>query len=221
MISGSALPQRLTEIDDLTRPDHFYLAADDDCYFIGEYNARKGYGFSATNSLIWNFKKPMNRRSRPEWLYKGRAIEQAAAMFRSSLNDRAREALTFVPIPPSKAKSDPLYDDRVEQMLRRIWPAQATDVREFVKQPVSTPAVHESTDRPTPAEIEARYVIDRMLREPAPQLIAVVDDLITTGAHFVAVRNILRREFPDAKIVGLFIARRVPEAVDIADLDVI
>jgi hypothetical protein len=33
------------------------------------------------------------------------------------------------------------------------------------------------------------------------------------------VRNILRREFPDTKIVGLFIARRVPEAVDVEDFD--
>jgi adenine/guanine phosphoribosyltransferase-like PRPP-binding protein len=49
----------------------------------------------------------------------------------------------------------------------------------------------------------------------------VVDDLITTGAHFVAVRNMLRREFPDIKIVGLFIARRVPEAIDIEDFDLI
>jgi hypothetical protein len=59
-----------------------------------------------------------------------------------------------------------------------------------------------------------RYVIDRTLRDPAPEVIAVVDDVTTTGAHFIATRNMLRREFPDTKIVGLFIARRVPEAVD-------
>jgi hypothetical protein len=45
--------------------------------------------------------------------------------------------------------------------------------------------------------------------------------VITTSqpAHFIAVRNILGREFPDTKIVGLFIARRVPEAVDVEDFD--
>jgi hypothetical protein len=47
----------------------------------------------------------------------------------------------------------------------------------------------------------------------------VVDDLITTGELFVAVRNMLGREFPSTKIVGLFIARRVREAVDIEDFD--
>lgn len=83
--SGSTLPQRLTKIDDLTRPDHSCLSADDDCYFIGEYTARKSYAFSSTNNLIVNLKKPMERRGRPEWQYKGRAIETAAAMLRSSL----------------------------------------------------------------------------------------------------------------------------------------
>jgi hypothetical protein len=48
----------------------------------------------------------------------------------------------------------------------------------------------------------------------------VVDDLVTTGAHFVAMSNMLGRQFPGAKIVGLFIARRVPEAVDVEDFDV-
>jgi hypothetical protein len=63
--SRGTLPQRLTKIDDLTRPDHSYLTANDDCYFIGEYTARRGFAFSSTNNLILNFKKPMDRRNRP------------------------------------------------------------------------------------------------------------------------------------------------------------
>jgi len=35
----------------------------------------------------------------------------------------------------------------------------------------------------------------------------------------VASRNILRGELPETKFVGLFIARRVPEAIDIEDFD--
>lgn len=70
-----------------------------------------------------------------------------------------------------------------------------------------------------PDSVEARYTLDRRLLAPVPQMIAIIDDVLTTGAHFVAVRNILRREFPDTKIIGLFIARRVPEAVDIEDFD--
>jgi hypothetical protein len=57
MTSGDTFSQRLTKIDELALPDHFYLTAADDCYFLGEYTARKGYAFSATNQLVLNFQK--------------------------------------------------------------------------------------------------------------------------------------------------------------------
>ena len=219
MISGSTFPNRLTKIDDLARPDHSYLAATDECYFLGEYSARKGYAFSATNSLVINFKKKMDRRGRPEWPYKAAAVQQAATAFRSALNDQARTTLTFVPIPPSKAKTDPLYDDRLTKMLEAIWPGQPTDIREIVVQPASGDAVHDQDVRPSPAELQARYALDPALLQPPKPIIAVVDDVLTTGAHFIAVRNKIRGVFPAIKIVGLFIARRVPEAVDVENFD--
>jgi hypothetical protein len=208
MISDSTFPRRLTKIDDLTRPDHFYLSAEDVCYFLGEYTARKGFAFSATNRLIFNLKKTMDRRGRPEWPYKAAAIQTVAEALRVALNDKARQTLTFVPVPPSKAKMDPAYDDRILQVLHSVWPGQAVDVRELILQPQSSDAVHDRDDRPKPAELQARYVVERNLLRPKPQIIAVVDDLVTTGAHFVAIRNMLRREFPDTPIVGIFVVRR-------------
>ena len=41
MTSVSTFPRRLTTIDELIRPDHHYLGADDTCVFLGEYTARK------------------------------------------------------------------------------------------------------------------------------------------------------------------------------------
>ena len=67
MTSSATFPNRLTKIDDLTRPDHAHLTADDACYFIGEYTARQGYSYSPTNNLILNFKKSVDRRHRREW----------------------------------------------------------------------------------------------------------------------------------------------------------
>jgi hypothetical protein len=34
------------------------------------------------------------------------------------------------------------------------------------------------------------------------------------GAHYRAASNLLRQAYPGVRIVGLFIARRVPEAID-------
>ena len=108
MTSASTFPRRLTKIDDLTRADHSYLTTADACYFLGEYTARKGYAFSPTNRLIFNLKKGMERRDRPEWRYKAVAIQTVADALRAALNDKARQTLVSsrslhqkpMPIPP-------------------------------------------------------------------------------------------------------------------------
>ena len=222
MTSETTFPQRLTKIDDLMRCDHVYLSEDDECYFIGEYTARIGYAYSATNQLVLNFKKTMDRRGFPEWRYKGRAIGEAAAALRTALEPMGAEALnslTFVPVPPSKAKDDPLYDDRLTRMLNLIRPDPRLDVREIIAQKYSTDAVHSSDVRPGPDEVEAMYEIDEGLTQPEPDVIVIVDDVLTTGAHFRAVQTVLSTRFPAVKIIGLFIARRVPDTSDFDDFE--
>ena len=210
MTSAGAFAHRFTRIDDLLRPDHWHLAEGDACYFLGEYTARQGYAYSDTNQLIVNFKKPLDRRERPEWRYKELAIRQAAEGFRKGLNPEALDRLTFVPVPPSKAKGHPLHDDRLTRMLHAIRPEPPLDIRELIVQTESTEAAHGLEDRPRPKDIQALYQVDESLSAPTPGTIAVVDDILTTGAQFRAVHAILSARFPTAAVVGLFIARRVP-----------
>ena len=221
MTSATTFPDRLTKVDDLTRPDHAHWTADDVCYFIGEYTARRGYAHSPTNHLIFNFKKPVDRRGRPEWRYKERAIRVVARAFRHALRPEAFDRLTLVPIPPSKAKGDPLHDDRLTRMLRAIRPVPPLDIRELIAQTQSTESAHGSDIRPPPEQIEAFYRLDEALTEPTPRIVALVDDLLTTGAHFRAAKSILSTRFPDVAIIGLFIARRAPDTVDLEDFDVL
>ena len=221
MTSGNTFPRRFTKIDDLTRQDHRYLTDDDACFFIGEYTARKGYAYSDINHLIFNLKKTMDRRGRPEWCYKERAIQDAAAAFRIALKPSKTDLLdrfTFVPVPPSKAKQNPLYDDRLTRMLRAIRPNSPLDIRELIVQTVSTDAVHSSDVRPKPDQIKELYRVDEALTTPAPNSIAIVDDVLTTGAHFRAVESLLAARFPGTPVVGLFIARRALETSDIEDI---
>ena len=211
MTSDVSFPDRFTEIDELTRPDHFWLTDNDRCYFLGEYTARQGYAYSPTNNLILNFKKPPDRRGRPEWRYKELAVQRAATAFRSAMG-AAPPQLTFMPVPPSKARAHPLYDDRVAWMLRTIWPGQPADIRDIITQPESADAAHESPVRPVPSQIQTGYQIDERLTAPEPTFVAIVDDVLTTGAHFRAASSVLAARFPAVQIVGLFIARRVPDA---------
>lgn len=208
-------PNNLTEIDPLTRPDHSYLTAGDECLFLGEYTARAGFAHSETNQLIFNLKKPMDRKGRPEWRYKLGAIVAAARAFRNAIDEHLLRTATFVPIPPSKAKDDPVYDDRMTQMIREIDNAHPVDCRELIVQAESTDAAHDSDDRPNPDELQALYTVDASLIEAPPTHVIVVDDVLTTGSHFKAMKSILRQVFPNVLIVGYFVARRVPETIDI------
>jgi hypothetical protein len=102
-------------------------------------------------------------------------------------------------------------------MLHGIRVEPPLDVRELVVQRTSTAAVHDQENRPTPDQIQANYAIDDTLRDPVPQLIGLFDDVLTTGAHYRAALAVLQKAFPGVRIIGLFIARRVPEATDIED----
>jgi predicted amidophosphoribosyltransferase len=207
------LANRLQKIDELTRPDHSYLEADDQCYFFGEYTAGEGHAYSKTNQLIHNFKKTMDRRGTAQWRYKGIAINEVAQMVRGAI--KADASITFVPIPPSKAKTDPLYDDRLVQVASTTCAGRASDFRELLIQRLSVLAAHLSDVRPTPDQVAANYEIDEQLCNPNPQMIFVLDDMLTTGCHFKAAQRVLRERFPGTDIVGLFIARRVPKSVDL------
>ena len=219
MTSSGTFPSRLLRVDELALPDHSYLSEDDICYYIGEYTSQKGYSYSDTNSLISNLKKDVDRKGRPEWRYKGDAIIRAAVAFREALDEKALRALTFVPIPPSKCKSDPLYDDRLTQILHLMGSGEDLDIRELVFQSVSTEKSHLLEERPRPEEIVSRYSVDESLAEPTPNCIAIVDDVLTAGSHFKAMQAVLGSRFPTTHIVGLFIARRVWGADDPEDFD--
>ncbi len=98
-------------------------------------------------------------------------------------------------------------------MLQAIWLGQQANIRELIVQTESTAAAHAAVGgRPGPSEIQDRYEVDEALTMLAPTSIAIVDDVLATGAHFRAARVVLGARFPTAAIVGLFIARRVPGA---------
>ena len=210
---------RFTKIDDLTRGDHWHLTPDDRCFFLGEYTARAGYAFSETNQLISNSKKSPERRGRPEWRYKGEAIRKVAGMFRDALPEDWLRTVTLVPIPPSKAKGDPLYDDRMLRMLQTLGRGLEVDIRELILQRESMAAVHESEDRPSLEQLIRNYYIDEAVAEPPPTAVALFDDLLTAGAHFKAAQAMIANRYPGVPTAGIFIARRVPRTIDVEDIE--
>jgi len=193
----------LRQVDDASRDDHYYLEEDDPVYYLREYTSHKGWSYGETNQLISNLKKSMDRAGSSDWVYKARAILRCA----KELSAVAQADATWVPIPPSKAPSDPLYDDRLSQVLRKAFPQG--DVRELVIQPVSIDASHTTgQSKPIPSQLAAGYSIDASLGPPKPAVV-VFDDILTTGSHFKAMQLKLAQAFPSVEVYGLVIARRV------------
>ncbi|MBL8371615.1 MAG: hypothetical protein JNK28_09520 [Burkholderiaceae bacterium] len=186
------------------------MTADDDCYFFGEYQSRAGYAASPTNGLITNFKKPVTRRGLAEYRYKEQSIVEVGQLIRTSIAPAALRTSTFVPIPPSRSKGDPLYDDR---LVRALGSGDLQlDVREVLVKTQSTRAHHEYADgerRPTPDELYELLALDEtQLLHPLRPLIILFDDVLTNGTHFKACKRRLVERVPDAKVIGLFIGRR-------------
>jgi predicted amidophosphoribosyltransferase len=142
----------------------------------------------------------------------GVAITKAADMLREAIPTDWLKSATLVPVPPSKARDDPRYDDRLLRILQRFGSGVGIDIRELVLQGTSMAAAHESEDRPTPADLLDVHTIDETLTKPAPEKLVVFDDLPTTGCHFKAIAQKLGDRFPSKPVIGLFTARRAPDS---------
>ncbi|MBU1376334.1 MAG: hypothetical protein KKE02_14690 [Alphaproteobacteria bacterium] len=209
---------RLSEIDDSNRADHTRLLAGDACLYLYEYTSGRDYTFSATNNLINNLKKKPTA-SRSQLGYKAGAVTGCARALGAALNPKWLDIATVVPIPGSKAADHPDFDTRMEQVARQI--RLGLDVRNLVIQAQSTNAAHEVGvgDRVTVEELLNLYSIDETIAAPAPRVIGILDDILTAGTHFRAMKIKLAERFPGVPITGLFIARRVfPPAADDFDI---
>ena len=208
---------KLSEIDDLSRFNHKYLTPNDRCFFFGEYTPRLGYEGSKTNDLVLNFKKPPDRKNTSQWRYKEEAIERIAETFKKSLEVEKLQKVTLVPIPPSKVKEDPLYDDRMLCVLEKLSEKfnKHLDIRELIQQRNSTPADHATEFRQNPQDLIENYYIDEKLIDPKPKRIILFDDVLTTGKHFAAAKQVLGKQYPGIEILGVFVARNVRPEDDV------
>jgi predicted amidophosphoribosyltransferase len=214
------MPPRLTLVGELERPDHHYLPAQARCCFWGEYTSQRHvegpvWQYSDTNALITNFKKKVDRQGMADWRYKGQAIDTIAQAFSGFwrwpvLHQQHRVAL--VPVPPSRARNDPMYDPRMLDVLRGISARSGLplDVRDCLSFSGAHAASHEADERPSPDDLFEDLSFDATAGRPQeqPGVIFLFDDMLTTGAHYVAVHRVLAQHFPGIEVLGNFVSRR-------------
>jgi predicted amidophosphoribosyltransferase len=82
-------------------------------------------------------------------------------------------------------------------------------------QQVSTDPYHLQESSRDVLALIANFQVNRT-SSAAPQRIGLLDDVLTTGAHFVAAKHVLSEAFPGVEIVGFFVARRAITADEIS-----
>lgn len=194
--------------------DCYYLKEDDICVYLGDYTPRGGYDYSDVNQLIANLKKSIDRREMDDYKYKLSAIDRCASMIKCFLDHILKQttaSIIIIPIPPSKSKDHELYDNRMINIATKASQDQdRVKVIEFVEQITSTEAMHLSANRLSPLQLQSNYdVLSEIPDTDNVEVVLIFDDVLTTGSHFKAVKNMLLNQYPNlsGKIYGLFIAK--------------
>jgi hypothetical protein len=186
-------------------PPVYIKPPDDRCYYAREYISKGGFKSSEANQLISNFKKSPDRRGKPEWHYKEQAIRQ----FAEELSDLLGKGCIVSHIPSSKAKDDPEYDSRLEDTLDQLGKIRS-DLRivEAITLPESMDAYHTGgTHTRHPDEI---YEKIRWKGLPTgANHVVLIDDLVTSGAHFKACKRLILERSPGIEVIGAFWAKTI------------
>lgn len=213
------LEAQLRRIGGAERVDHSRLRAEHRCYFWGEYTPwehTKGFkgDFSETNRLIEALKTPTEQQEEVNLERKRQAVEKTAAAFATfwRWRDLLRDGVMLVPMPPSRPRNDPLYDNRMTRVLGEIQSTLGIElpIHDILEFDGSTAPSHTSASRPTPNALSKAMTLDDAgVSFTTPKLILLFDDVLTTGAHFVVASARLQERFPTSGIIGNFVARCV------------
>lgn len=204
----------IQRIDDLNRPQHAHLREDDSCYYFHEYIPTGGSApqcYSAASQLIINFKIKPSESHRLR--HKNDAINKCVNDFREVLLPRletlGHSSVSFVPVPPSKMKGDPQYDDRVLRLAIEVAKGTSIRVAELIVQSGSYAPSHLASGagaaRMQPSDLRRLYRLSGEVPRPN---VFIFDDVITAGSHFRACKDLLLESHPSIRVFGIFIARR-------------
>ncbi len=189
------------------RSRHRYLAKAVECYYLWRYSreavGRTGQRGDARDQKVRRFlrdyKAPSDdhRRSR-----KYLAIEHAAAALGATIpSSWLAGCCLFVPMPPSRSSDDPAYDARVLATLMAVSPPIA--IGNILRQTRNTTALTKGL---------APWVRAERLRcgsvPVETSVVIIVDDMLTSGAHFRAAEMVIRSMKREVAVCGLFLTRR-------------
>ncbi|MGA8708409.1 MAG: hypothetical protein WB646_15655 [Steroidobacteraceae bacterium] len=202
-------------LDPPQRADHLLLGERDRCAYLAEYPVGAAYREHTLARLIWDF-KCAPALARNDWRRQRRkqqAIEKMAAWLRAAVTRKQAECCTWVPIPPSKQRGDPDFDDRLWWTLSLAFRGYDLDLRRLVCQSESTGSDHSAVNRLSEQALYSMLQVDvRELQQQAlRKRVVLFDDVLTSGKHFKCCQRRLLECVPQMQVFGLFLLRRLPQ----------
>lgn len=202
-------------LEDVDKNNHSFLEKKDEILYLGEYHSGLGCEGAGCNSLIFNLKKTPDKINTVEWDYKQAAITTIAALITKLMEKNGTEVakIYWIPVPPSKIEEDPMFDDRVHEILK-LAQEKCTNknniVANVVKQTSNRAASATSRQTRNPNSLIANYEMDDITDyNPETDIIIIFDDVLTTGCHFKAVKSLILGKYEDSNIIGIFVAKVV------------
>lgn len=196
--------------------EHYYLDRDDDVYYMEQYYPGKGY-VGVGNSLILNLKKSPAEKDSEAWRFKQKAINDVASRLSKLMNsvEMAQGTVHWIPVPPSKVRSHQLFDDRIYDIVKLavdLTHNKRHVVADVFSQKSNRNAFSSSSSssRRDVYDLASNYSMNNIENyNSESDFIVIFDDMLTTGCHFKAIKNIILSNYSEAKISGVFVARRV------------
>lgn len=211
MISDASWSTNARKITELELPDHAFLCSDDECYYFGDYTPRKGFSHSKTNQTIWNIKKPLSAKTTPQWKYKNQAISIIGKSIGASLNRDLLLNAVLVAIPPSKPPTHVEFDDRIERVVAAAMPFQGANV---LRTMFARNANHIGQNQRSVDSIYQSLEFAENAEGSIKQICILIDDVLTTGASFLACKRKLLELNGVERVLGFFGARCAWERPD-------
>lgn len=194
--------------------DHVLLESTDHCAYLADYEPGPEALKAGFSQMMWHFKcRPSLARGDPRLaLRKERALRIMAGWLRQALGRETVESWTWVPIPPSRHRDDPDFDDRLTRTLALAFEGYDLDQRAMLLQASSTAADHRSRRRLPEGSLHELLQLDAVSIQAGPLRggIALFDDVLASGKHFRCCVRRLRERFPYMPIHGIFLMRRLP-----------
>ncbi|WP_323596005.1 hypothetical protein [Aliarcobacter butzleri] len=178
-----------------------HLTNDDECYYFIEAT-NGGFKESASNDLLFNFKMPISSKSNPSWYYRNNAIRIFADYLSSAFMNNK---ITIIPALTSKRRSSPLFNDRIDKTVELLQSKYSNLIIENVFDLVKdSQEAHRGGTRVVD-EIKSNIDWHGFIHTPS-EYVFIIDDTLTTGAHFRAWKDTINYYHPNIKVVGVFLA---------------